>query len=105
MSTSEVSGQSPPVDVADDADAGQRWFIWGAVMRAMRQVRQFTDLEEISRFGPIVEEADLDGLEFGQLIAAVADESEILVPESDYPLVLTLDGLERYLHERASAPI
>ena len=104
MSTSEVSGQ-PPVDVADDADAGQRWLIWGAVMRAMRQVRPFTDFEEISRFEPIVEEADLDGLEFEQLMAAVAEESGILVPEGDYPLVVTLDGLERYLHERASAPI
>ena len=73
-------------------------------MRAMRQVRPFTDLEEFSRFEPIVEEADLDSLEFEQLMAAVADESGILVPEGDYPLVLTLDGLERYLNERAPAP-
>ena len=76
MSTSEVSGQ-PHIDVVDDADTGQRWLIWGAVMRAMRQVRPFTDLEEFSRLEPIVEEADLDTLEFKHLMAAVANESGI----------------------------
>ena len=102
MSTSEVSGQ-PPVDPADDAETEQRWLVWRAVMRAMRQVRPFADLEEFSRFEPIVEEADLDSLEFEQLMAAVADESGILVPESDYPWVLTLDELERYLHKHVAA--
>ena len=101
MSTTEVSGQLP-ADVIDDADTGQRWLIWGAVMRAMRHVRPFTDLEEFSRFEPIVVEADLDSLEFEQLMAAIADESGTLVPEVDYPLVLTLDGLERYLNRRAA---
>ena len=101
MSTSKVSVQ-PPVDVVDDAETEQRWLVWRAVMRAMRQVRPFTDLEEFSRFEPIVEEADLDSLEFEQLMAAVADESGILVPESDYPWVLTLDELERYLHKQVA---
>jgi len=35
-------------------------------------------------------------------MTAVADESGIRVPENDYPLVGTLDGLERYLIERVS---
>jgi acyl carrier protein len=101
MGTSETPRQSP-VDVADGGKNGERWMIWGAVMRAMRQVRPDTDLEELSRFESIVEEAELEPFEFEQLIAAVADESGIRVPESDYPLVGTLDGLERYLIERVS---
>ena len=101
MGTSETPRQSA-VDVADGDENGERWVIWGAVMRAMRQVRPYTDLEELSRFEPIVEEADLEPFEFEQLITAVADESGIRVPESDYSLVATLDGLERYLIERVS---
>ena len=69
-------------------------------MRAQRRVRPYTDLEEFSRFEPIMKEADLD--EFEQLMAAVADESGIRVPENDYPLIVTLDGLERYLLVRLS---
>ena len=35
-------------------------------------------------------------------MTAVADESGIRVPENDYPLIVTLDGLERYLLVRLS---
>ena len=72
-------------------------------MRALRRVRPYTDLEEFSRFEPIVMEADLDAFEFEQLMTSVADESGIRVPASDYPLVVTLDGLERYLLMRVSS--
>ena len=71
-------------------------------MRAQRRVRPYTDLEEFSRFEPIMKEADLDAFEFEQFMTAVADESGIRVPENDYPLIVTLDGLERYLLVRVS---
>ena len=74
---------------------------WEMIVRSLRHVIPYADLEDIDRSAPICDEADLDSSEFVQLMEAVAVESGVSVPEPDYPMVTTLAGLEDYLRSHA----
>jgi acyl carrier protein len=71
-----------------------------AVVRALRHVVPDVDIEEINRFEPLHDEVGLTAGDFARLMAAVARESGIVVPDSDYPSVATMDELEHYLTAR-----
>lgn len=60
----------------------------------------YIDIEEINRFESLQDEADLDTSDWINLMAAVTEQTGLVVPEQDYPLVETFDGLEKYLAAR-----
>jgi acyl carrier protein len=82
-------------DDGDDEDAA-----WLVVARALRSVVPYIDIEEINRFESLQDEADLDTSDWMNLMAAVTEQTGLVVPEQDYPLVETFDGLEKYLAAR-----
>ncbi len=73
--------------------------MWGAIVRSLRHVILYADIEELDRFEPIRDEADLDADDFVRLMLAVGGETGIAIPEADYPLVATLAALEDYLND------
>jgi hypothetical protein len=79
-----------------------RLAMWVAIMRALRHVIPYADLEECNRFSPIEEEAGFEPAQFVDFMAAVAVETGIVIPECDYPRVSTLDDLQCYLLERVA---
>jgi acyl carrier protein len=69
--------------------------------RLLRGVAPEVDLDAVDPAAPLQEEADLDSMDFLNLMTALYDETGIEVPERDYPLVATIDGFVAYV---SSAP-
>jgi acyl carrier protein len=65
--------------------------------RLLHGVAPEVDLDEIDPAEPLQEAADLDSMDFLNLVAALYDETGIDVPERDYPLIATIDGFVVYL--------
>jgi len=70
------------------------------VVRSLRRVDPYLDVEEIDRFEPIRDETDWGEAEFLHLMDAVTAETGIVVSQKDYPLVTSLAGLEDYISSR-----
>lgn len=58
------------------------------------------DLDSIDADAPYTEEADLDSMDFLNLMTALHDRTGIEVPERDYPSVSTINGFVAYLTAR-----
>lgn len=69
--------------------------------RLLRGVAPEVDLDTVDPASPLQEEAELDSMDFLNLMTALYDETGIEVPERDYPLVATIDGFVTYV---SSAP-
>ena len=71
--------------------------------RLLRTIAPEVDLDTIDPTTPLQEEAELDSMDFLNLVGALYDETGIDVPERDYPLVATIDGFVDYV-TAAGAP-
>jgi acyl carrier protein len=65
--------------------------------RLLHGVAPEIDLGEIDRAAPLQEAAELDSMDFLNLVTALYDETGIDVPERDYPLIATIDGFVAYV--------
>ena len=83
--------------VPADHTGADEYATWLVVVKALRSVVPHIDIEDINRYEPLQDEADLDTSDWMDLMAAVTEETGVVVPEQDYPLVDTFDGLEQYL--------
>ena len=96
----EEHGQAGVLDLEDEDDQYARLVV---VMRALRRVFPYIYIEEIDRFAPLADELDLRPSDFVRVMAAITEQTGLTVPERDYPLVTTLDGLEQYLKSRVTS--
>jgi acyl carrier protein len=69
--------------------------------RLLHGVAPEVDLDEIDPAEPLQEAAELDSMDFLNLVTALYDETGIDVPERDYPLIATIDGF--VAHVRAAS--
>jgi acyl carrier protein len=65
--------------------------------RLLHGVAPEIDLDEIDPAEPLQESAELDSMDFLNLVTALYDETGIDVPERDYPLIATIDGFVAYV--------
>jgi acyl carrier protein len=65
--------------------------------RLLHGVAPEVDLDEIDPAEPLHEGAELDSMDFLNLVTALYDETGIDVPERDYPLIATIDGFVAYV--------
>jgi acyl carrier protein len=63
----------------------------------LRGVAPELDLDEIDHAAPLQEAADLDSMDFLNLVTALYEETGIDIPERDYPSIATIDGFVAYL--------
>jgi acyl carrier protein len=60
--------------------------------RLLHGIAPEVDLDTIDPAAPLQEEAELDSMDFLNLVNALYDETGIEIPERDYPRVATVDG-------------
>jgi acyl carrier protein len=58
------------------------------------------DLAAIRSDADLREELDIDSMDFLRIIVRIQEQLGVSVPESDYPLVRTLDGCVAYVMEK-----
>jgi acyl carrier protein len=78
----------PPTDIVEAR---------ALVTRLLRTIAPNVDLEMIDQYESLHDVADLDSLDFINLMSATAEATGVIVSPRDYPLVVTLDGFARYL--------
>ena len=60
--------------------------------RLLHRIAPEIDVADVDPAAPLQEAADLDSLDFLNLVTGVYDETGIEIPERDYPLIATVDG-------------
>jgi acyl carrier protein len=65
--------------------------------RLLGRIAPEIDLDEIPPAALLQDAADLDSMDFLNLITALHDEAGINVPERDYPKLATIDGFCDYV--------
>lgn len=65
--------------------------------RLLRGIAPEVDLAEIDPTEALQEAAELDSMDFLNLVGALYDETGIDVPERDYPAIATIDGFVAYV--------
>ena len=73
------------------------------LVRLLRRIAPELDLDDVDRAEPFQDAADLDSMDFLNLMSALAMETGIEVPERDYPAVGTIDGFVAYVESAAAA--
>ena len=62
----------------------------------LHRIAPDVDLDEVDRAAPLQEVADLDSMDFLNLMSGLYDETGIEVPVRDYPAVASVDGFVSY---------
>ena len=65
--------------------------------RLLRGIAPEVDLDAIDPAAPLAEAAELDSMDFLNLVNALYDETGIDVSERDYPVIATIDGFVAYV--------
>ncbi len=73
------------------------------VAAALSRIAPRVDVATLDPDADLRDAADLDSMDFLNLVIAVHESTGIDLPERDYPHLATLAGFARYLDERASA--
>jgi len=70
---------------------------YALLVRLLGRIAPEVDLDVVDRTRPLQEAADLDSIDFLNLMAALYAETGIEVPERDYPAVASVDGFVGYV--------
>jgi acyl carrier protein len=73
------------------------------VAAALTRVAPRVDVATLDPHADLRDAADLDSMDFLNLVVAVHEATGIDIPERDYPHLATLAGFARYLDARVSA--
>jgi acyl carrier protein len=65
--------------------------------RLMRPIAPEVDLAGVDPAAVLQDEADLDSMDFLNLVTALHEEAGIDIPERDYPQVATVSGFVDYI--------
>jgi acyl carrier protein len=65
--------------------------------RLLHGVAPEIDLDQIDPAAPLQEAAELDSMDFLNLVTALYEATGIDISERDYPLVATIDGFVTYV--------
>ncbi len=71
--------------------------IKAAVLRALGAIAPEADLEHLDPDAELREQLDIDSMDFLNFIIALHKQTGAVVPEKDYPRLLTLRGCIDYL--------
>lgn len=70
------------------------------VLRMLGEIAPEVDLDQVEPRVDFRDQFDLDSMDLLNFVIAVDQELGIEIPESDYPLLTTLDNFVAYLAER-----
>lgn len=69
--------------------------------RSLEEVAPEADAGALDPDVPLLEQVDLDSMDFLAFVEGIGEESGIDIPERDYPLLATLASGAAYLAERS----
>jgi len=72
-----------------------------AIVAALSRIAPEVDVEVLDASADLREEADLDSVDFMNLVVALHEELGVDIPESDYDQLSTLDEMVAYLASRS----
>jgi acyl carrier protein len=70
------------------------------VLASLAQVAPEVDGRLLDRTAPLIEQLDIDSMDFLNFVAALCARCGIDIPEQDYRAVSTIDGAIAYLDRR-----
>lgn len=73
--------------------------IRAGVREAIQHVAPEADLEHLASGRPMRDQLDLDSFDFLQILVGIEARLGVTVPERDYPHIVSLDDLVRYVHD------
>jgi acyl carrier protein len=76
---------------------------YGIISAAIGKVAPDVDLDVIDHRADLREEAELDSLDFLNVVTAVHEATGLEIPERDYPALGTIAGFVDYLSSRGVA--
>jgi len=71
-----------------------------ALKSALREVAPDVDLDLLDPDAPFQEEADIDSMDFLNVVICLHDGTGIDIPEADYPKLTTVSSVLDYLEAR-----
>jgi len=74
------------------------------VIQALLEVAPEIDPESIDPQAVLMEQLDIDSMDFLNVVVAVHEQTGIAIPERDYPKLSTLEGAVAYLAAAAQQP-
>jgi acyl carrier protein len=74
-----------------------------AVLRVLHQVAPDLDPAALDPAVPLQDQADIDSVDFMNIMVGIEETLGVDVPERDYPKVASLDGCVAYLSSRLGA--
>jgi acyl carrier protein len=98
-----VTGTSEESNTKRSVGPAARCEARAAVIDLLQRVAPDIDATTISGYTSLHDVAGLDSLDFLRLVSLIAEDTGVFVPPRDYPLIVTLDGLARYLAGHRSA--
>ncbi len=66
---------------------------------SLRRVAPEVDLASVDRDAPMLDELELDSMDFLSLVTELHERTGLGIPESDYELLSSVDAVVRYLTE------
>jgi acyl carrier protein len=97
MTASQTSsGRSTGRRATGTADLAAR----AAVIEALHRVAPDVDLARVDWTATLHDVAELDSFDFMKIVSVIADETGVVVPPRDFPLIVTLDEFAKYVAKR-----
>ena len=75
---------------------------YALLARLLHRIAPEVDLDRVDRSEPLQDAADLDSMDFLNLVAALYEETGVDVPERDYPAIASIDGFVAYVSAAAA---
>ena len=76
---------------------------YDVLLRLLHRIAPEVELDAVDRSALLQDAADLDSMDFLNLMSALYTETGVEVPERDYPAVSTIDGFVAYVRSAAAA--
>ncbi len=71
------------------------------LVSALREIAPDVDVDALDPTAPFQEEADIDSMDFLNLVTGLHERTGIEIPESDYPKLSTVADILAYLEHHA----
>jgi acyl carrier protein len=72
------------------------------ILAALHRIAPDVDPATVDRGRPLVDQLDLDSMDYQNLLAAVSTEHRVAIPEADVPALRSIDDLVRYVETHAT---
>lgn len=67
------------------------------ILAILHRIAPDVDVAAVQRARPLVDQLDLDSMDYQNLLAAISTEQHVVIREADLPQLRSIDDLVRYV--------